>query len=160
MKNIICLLLICTLFSCDKYSRKDFSFERMDYEGDELKINGYFYREFNTDSYEVFYLYKNGVIYGPHIYPISTINELEDFLAKDALESNEENPTSWGVFKINGKNIIIEEWGEGTGGPYPVIEREGIIENNNSINFSVPIDVIFEFQEFSPKRDSINEWIE
>ena len=162
MKNIISLIFIVLFLSCDKYSRKDFSFERMDYEGDEIQINGYFYDKRNADEYEVFYLYRNGVVFGPHIYRQHTSqSDLEENLRSRALTHTEDGtPPDWGIFQVIDDDVILEVWDQIGGGPYPVHRMEGVIQENNTLDFSAINEGVFEFQEFSPKRDSTNQWIE
>ena len=160
MRRMLIFLLLFSFFSCDKYAREDFSFERMDYEGDEIQINGYYYRAFDSESFESFFLYRNGVIFGPHIIQASTKQELEEILFDDAENGGEMLPFNWGIYLISDYDITIERWGQTQAGPYPVIRMEGLIEEDNRLDFSAINEGVFEFQEFSPKRDSTNQWIE
>ena len=67
---------------------------------------------------------------------------------------------NWGIYLISDYDITIERWGQTQEGPYPVIRMEGLIEEDNRLDFSAINEGVFEFQEFSPKRDSTNQWIE
>ena len=150
------------LFSCGRYSIEDFSFERQDYLGEELRTDGFFYQKFSSTQYEMFFLYRNGVVYGPHIYPASSVQELEESLEArySAPPINDGIPSDWGIFQIIGNEIIMENWGQGNSGPDPVIRRDGIIFGISDINFGTEDGGIYEFLSSPFKRDSTNQWID
>ena len=109
--TILVILLLPFIIGCGKLCKDmNLSFERRDYTGTELRVNGYYYSDSrpNGNSYLI-YLYRNGVYYNA-----------KSILTEDAKngkipESIIENPisnsrASSGAFRIIGSGIEIEGW--------------------------------------------------
>lgn len=166
---IICLL---TFFSCDSSLFEDgnMTFTKTEYQGHQLKINGYFFNKSKyDDTYSVFFLFHNGIA----IRPLGdyTLSEFEDDLYSGKyIEQRKKIKHAWGLFQISNDTIKIEflsSYGEMSA--YPVT-KIGKILNDSTIHFvkymrsngdypEVNNDT-FHLKVFSPKPDSTNQWIQ
>jgi len=60
----ILTLLILILVSCVsiQYIGYGFSLTKQNYNGDQLKINGFYYNEYYKEHYRIVFLYSNGIL--------------------------------------------------------------------------------------------------
>ncbi len=166
---LISLLLILSSCNCDD---EELTLTRMDYVGNELRVDGYYYYEFESDvpRVAIYFLYKNGIVIDGGSPAVSQISEREQQYESgeyyDLIKSSKDN---WGVFKVVGNEIDIERWYPGDP-PLKVFLNTGEIINDTSFritSFSNPDgsdpearDELYRFKAFSPKPDSTNVFIE
>ena len=156
-------VLLLIFFSCTM-RLKSLLIARADYNGNEFRIDGYYYYYWLTQDktyFEAYFFYENGVIY--HTCTVGT-NELEIenyILSEYHLHSMNNVPYRWGVFCIseNENEIIYSGWAPSEGGVYPAFKEKWKILNDTTL-YSNKFDRTLYFKEFSPKPDSINRFIE
>lgn len=184
MKSIQLLLfiLICTVFcSCESFiekffgSNEDLTFVRTDYEGDQLKIDGYYYhwygKPFNDESLiKILFLYRNGItLWGGTFYADKIIIQEEQFKNGNFHNKDTKNPMFWGLFTIDSISIQYEML---EGGPFRAMIDSGIILNDTTFVIlkrkssygtlgieEKALQDTFRLKPFSPKPDSINIYI-
>lgn len=167
MKNTVftitqAIILVLVLSSCEKVFQDEFSIQRTDYTGTELRIDGYYYNESFVAPYPNYsiaksFFYRNGIKFGVCSYDTTTMS-FDEHCASLA-----KNKLNWYVFKIEGNTITIEGWdnltqtfkeyGEilnDTTFRINRIERSGRTDKSNSI---------YHFKQFAPKPDSTNNFI-
>jgi hypothetical protein len=176
MKAMILFLLVSSLNMCMSCCSKIFpdaklSMQRKDYNGNELRIDGYYFREDNTSSRMIIYLlYNNGVLLYGGAPLISEIEKRkQEFASGEWHNTRKNDKAAWGIFCIDGKNIRIEKWEPSTGIGLPVYIREGNILNDTTIHITIgyssdgsdrrKLNEVYHFREFSPKPDSTNVYI-
>ena len=176
MKNMGYILLFSILLNgCDRlFPDEKFTFQRTDYTGNELRTDGYYY-EYST-SYDsnvpnrtiCFFLFRNGVCVSMGGYETIDLKTVE----REMLERYKwlyRSKSVWGIFVINGNTYEEEGWSTSVGGGLPVGKCIGIIENDTTIHNTkhinvkerkeFPQDYRCHFRQFSPKPDSINNFI-
>jgi len=143
--------------------------QRVPYEGNELRIDGYYYYQNNISDYSrthVLFLFRNGVMFNPFSYWTNDINEVEKKLTV-AHENGwfEKELEGWGVFNINENRLKYEKWS--VEGGHSLIYT-GRIENDTTFHLLqcvdplrgiLPMYEICHFKKFSPKPDSIKSFI-
>ena len=176
MNKILNILLICLAFSCKKDQQdEELHLQQTPYFGDELRIDGFYYRTTNDGMYtKVFFMFNNGIIQGGFSYSGGDWEQkLESEIQSGAFQKlTLRYKTSWGLFEIEDSILRYEKWYPGTPGPRITAVREGTIlndttfhiqrsfrfENGKRVNISER-DELFHFRQFSPKPDSINPFI-
>jgi hypothetical protein len=157
---------------CSKiFPDEKLSMQRKDYNGNELRIDGYYFREDNTSySVGIYFLYNNGIILYGGFPLISEIGEYEQKYANgDWALSRKKDKASWGIFRIDGKIIKIEKWEPSTGIGLPVYIKEGSILNDTTFHITTgyspngsnrrELNEIYHFKQFDNKPDSTNVYI-
>jgi len=165
MKYIIIVVLLISVFSNCKVA-ESLTLERMDHNGNDLRIDGYYYHPYES-GYIAFFLYRNGVyLSSGAILETSSLEQLDQkFLDREVIPMTNIQ-WFWGVFRVKGGSINIERWLPGTGGPYPTQLLDGELLNDSTIlisglrgkKYEGIIDT-FKFRQFSPKPDSTNSFI-
>jgi len=112
MKPIIPIILLFPFIAgCGKLCKDmNLSFERRDYTGIELKLNGYYYSDSkaNGNSFLI-YLYRNGVYYNAK--SILTEDAKNGIIPESIIEKPIANSrASSGAFRVTGAGIEIEGW--------------------------------------------------
>jgi hypothetical protein len=74
----------------------------------------------------------------------------------------------WGIYSINGANIIIENWYPSENG-FPVYIRSGQIQNDSTFHInqskrcngsdSEIENILFQYEKIEQKPDSLNQYI-
>ncbi|MDR2039056.1 MAG: hypothetical protein LBQ60_14125 [Bacteroidales bacterium] len=172
---MLSLYSILTSSSCNKERNESsddkLTLERADYNGNELRINGYYYKKDSKHpQISVFFLYKNGLILYGSAFDIDYTNEMEERYRNGNYGNNSEK-YYWGVFQIEGNKIKYEKWVPSEG-PFSAFTYEGVILNDTTfvINKSYrmengqktkisELDWEYHFKQFSPKPDSTNRFI-
>ena len=147
--------------------------ERIPYNGNELRIDGYYYSQLRSDDLVgVGVLYRNGVcihfLFRPEI--VDTLNYIEtEFLLNEEFVEDAKSRPNWiGVFNINGETIGIETF-ETARDTYTrsyfgqIINDSTFVLEREVDNLTSNIDeknVTYRFKKFSPKPDSTNTFIE
>ena len=180
MKNKLKILLIMASIitlsgNCDSIIGEDdeLSIKRRDYTGNELRIDGYYYRiGYKKEINSVIFFYKNGIILD--IGGVENSHEeMKQHITKNYLKDDfvKRNKTSWGVFKIENNDINYEQWYAGDR-PHKAYIMFGVILNDTTFHIKeswrsgkkedeiYKEDRIYHFKQFSPKPDSTNSFIE
>ncbi len=179
MKLFVLILGFLTLLvSCRVTLLKDdeLTLEREDYEGSELKLDGYYYEDIVIGSgekgKEVYFLYRNGIL----LYGTVLIGEddvlLEMYRSGEYARDAQQSITNWGVFQIDTNIIKFDRWYPSSGGGAPTAIKEGKILNDTTFHITeeykikkgkkvdvVEVNSIYHFKAFSPKPDSTNTFV-
>ena len=154
-----------TLSGC--YSEPEYIMKRVPYEGNELRIDGYYYHQRNDfgEKTDIYFLFRNGVIYyEPYSYSTNDLNEVEQMIIRHYEHELFKHPNGWGIFEINGNRLEYETYFSLCG----LTRYIGRIENDTTMHLLQSIedlsgisseDKIFHFKKFSPKPDSIKSFI-
>ena len=166
------------LLSCKDFFIKDkeFSMKTIPYTGDELKINGYYYKECDNKYSQVFVFYANGVQYGGN--GVTTSTEIENrLLNPDFNKIYKDLQQYWGPFEINSNDLKFEFYDIFGNNWHTCIAHCKILNdttfNVEKITFSktgkeVNVNMEgtsscflgeFYFKQFYPKPDSTNNFI-
>lgn len=170
--KILFLMLIFLNSCCDSwlYPDDELSIKRMDYTGNELRIEGYYYYGNNGIYYDIYFLYHNGIIlYCGGSHSNSELKELEiEFASGYYYNFIKNTKYHWGAFKIENNLIQFERWFPYEGG-LPVCNRSGVILNDSTFHITKAmradgteqqvLDETFHFKRFSPKPDSTNKFV-
>ena len=140
--------------------------ERVDYIGNELRVDGYYYLH-QEDGTHVLFLYRNGTMIMTRHYWSLDLTVVEAEVMKE-IDEFQKRKSNWGVFMIKGNKIEYENW------IYPyerykIMEGSGNIENNTSFRITEKyypynlrtehVNEVWHFKQFSPKPDSTNNFI-
>lgn len=171
-KYILLTSLMITFTSCEKLMPEDdeLTLTQQDYNGDELRTDGYYYLKSNPDHFMGgYFFYKNGIhsfVGGRFL--LDNMEELENNLRNNYYDLN--HIYIYGLFQINDTNIKFERL-------YPgeiktAYIREGTILNDTTFHITESYrmkdnkktevrvkDEIYHFKQFSPKPDSTNSFI-
>lgn len=181
MKRLLVILFI--LFSvlifdsCRKIWPDDkFTIKRQNYNGNELKISGYYYNIYSVEDkqyYRIYFFYNNGIELDGGGCEESNIYQYEDDFISGKYYDNAKNyKNNWGLFEISGNKISFEQW-ETTNGRSKSYINSGEIINDSTFRITERyrlkrdkqkeyeiLDAIYHFKQFSPKPDSTNSFIE
>lgn len=180
MSNILFIPFIAVflLSGCGKSGLcedDELSLARVDYTGNQLRIDGYYYGNQTENStpplVDIYYLYRNGVFY------TSDASELEQ-AENGTILVDVENTFSkkikgaWGVFQINGNLIEIERWQTEISGCESTIYERGNVLNDTTFVLTrrefrdkgkagkvEEINSTFKFRPLPEKPDSSNSFI-
>ena len=170
--SVFALLSGIFLCSCDKLFPDDkLTLKRVDYNGNELKTDGYYYHQSGNGGYRytsVLFLYRNGVILSCGAFPTTDLNIVEKEFPNKYDGGN--SKYGWGLFLIARKNIEYERWTEAPSGiKYAVNKRSGYIENdmtfhitesyNSGTKETEQVNEVWHFKQFDNKPDSTNVYI-
>jgi hypothetical protein len=173
MKTMILIILIGCLFiglSCCStlFPDEKLTLQRIDYNGNELRTDGYYYCYFaETGITVVIFLYKNGIILSPYASSTQDLGFIEQEMVK---YYGKYHKTDWGVFVIDSDAIQYERWTESPSGVTACVYRKkGYIENDITFhitesyysgrNETKQIDEVWHFKQFENKPDSTNNYI-
>jgi hypothetical protein len=176
MKNILFLFLFLTTAQCDKFYEDDvLSIKRVPYNGDELRIDGYYYeKSYKDDIYNVYFFYHNGVLLA--VGGVENSLEAMDSCIRRFYYGRKDYDYSkvrykWGVYTIKNDSIAFERWYPSER-PHWAYVREGVILNDTTFHITnsyrvlngekteiEAMDETFHFRQFSPKPDSSNIFI-
>ena len=163
----ILLILVVLLCGCNKmFKDEELLLSKTPYLGDELRIDGYYYRQLPPDKYNILFLYRDGImIY--YICFLTDLQQIEDRIPS-IYEEIKNSKLRWGVFVISDYRIQYSGWGTSVGGGLPTYKSIGIIENDttfhitkdiNSDGREFEVNEMYHFRQFSPKPDSTNNFI-
>ena len=174
MKNfiliLISLVLLTTNISCYMFLKDDeLSLQKKPYNGNELKIDGYYYQIYDSLLYSVSFFYNNGCL----LTVGSGYNEEElgiNLKNENWTELFKKNKSWWGLFEIEQQTIKFERWfcdgncktyvraGEIINDTTFVITESYRMLNGEITEYDVE-NITFHFKKFSPKPDSTNSFI-
>jgi len=170
MKTYLLLIAVMIiLVNCsDTFTDETFSFKRTAYTGNQLKIDGYYYYDYNTDSGNerrtITFFYRDGTsFFGGNIERSNLMQWEEKYANGSYYNEYKHIKQNWAIFKIEGNKIRIENWGYAELA-LPVTVSEGSILNDTTykkikINNS-NANRTYHYKQFSPKPDSTNVFID
>jgi hypothetical protein len=144
--------------------------KRREYVGDQLRLDGYYYRvNYENKIFDGYFFYRNGII----ITLGGVRNNLEEFdeYLKNIIDNqyHSSQKSNWGVFVVENDNIAFERW---YGGPLKAYIRAGKILSDTTFHIIESYryvdgnktelktrNEVFYFREFTPKPDSTNTFI-
>lgn len=158
MKNIKIVIGIILLgCSCSPTSRMPLHFQRMDYQGNDFRMDGFYY----SNRFCIFHFYRNGVAFGGGFG--KDFNNL--LTSWNALiqrpKYSQQTPMEWGVFLVNYPEIKLEHWHSGSGARYPTAQYAGKILNDTTLLLTGgPFGTdTFHFHAMPTKPDSTTRFI-
>ena len=166
--SILTISLSMFMYCCSTlYSDEKFSMQRMDYSGNELRTDGYYYY-FTQNNTVVYFLYKNGIILCAHSYSSHNLAAIEIEMVKLYSDIRKQKD-GWGVFYVNDNKMKYEIWNASTGYSLPTIKRIGLIENDTTFRITETYfsdikktdykELVYRFKQFDNKPDSTNVYI-
>ncbi len=169
MKKYYFLFIIGLLFtSCEFLIGKDdeLSINRENYNGIELKMNGYYYTGDSLIS--ILFLYKNGVVLSAGSVQFEEWKKYEKLFNNNHFKKKLHNSRmGWGVFKINENEIMYERWYPSER-PHHTAIRKGKILNDTTFIILKSIshkgkeksrNEVYHFKKFKHKLDSVSKFI-
>lgn len=173
MKILLMFLLLIMFTNCDdKESDDQLSLIKTNYSGNELKINGYYYTLFEGKFQSISFFYENG-IYLDAGGNANSSADADNYITTQFLNTTDRRGSKicWGLFKIEGDNITYEKWYP-SGIAYKAFVRTGKIINDSTFNVTKSFRVVngsetnvssinetYYYRKFSPKPDSVNNFI-
>lgn len=168
---LVVLIILSNLSSCQMFLGEDekLSIERTTYTGSALNLNGYYYLKSNSgEMVYMFFLFRNGLILNAGGCKIEEWGDYEmNFLDEDYINKVTSLKYNWGVYQIETNKIKYERWYPSER-PYKTGLREGRILNDSTFVIEKAITSkgaeiikkeIYRFKHFSPKLDSISNYI-
>jgi hypothetical protein len=174
----IALILLTILYGCDKDfmgklfgKNEELSFVRTNYNGNELRTDGYYYCRQSgngTFSFDIQFFYKDGVFlsekFTSDYKDLSAIeNEIKSVRFKQFIKKRQ---NVWGLFSINFTEIYYEKL---YFGPFQAYIDSGKIINDSTFVIlkrkssyhtdETTMQDTFQLKQFSPKPDSTNNFI-
>ena len=178
MKTIYLLLFFGVLFGCSSCHKlglcKDepLTMQRVDFEGNELRTDGFYYGYPDTDSqgvlsYRLLVFYRNGVVLVPGRTDSTNMEEYIIGLMKIDLK---EEKTSWGAFEVENHKIQIEYLPGGFCGSPIALQTYTILNDSTLVLTNIMTkdggrienekkNEVFHFRPLSVKPDSVNNII-
>lgn len=172
-RNILLIMLLLCMFSCKRCKEEEplsLCSQSQNYEGFELKTEGYYYLEYdNPLRRNILFLYKNGVVlYGGMTYQTELSGKEDAFMNGSYHQQIFNSESYWGLFHVSGSSIFYELWYPSSSQWIPAI-REGVILNDTTFQIikSYRCDgsennaksEIYHFKRFTPKVDSTNQFV-
>jgi len=178
MKKLIlfCFLLFLSYFSCQKLiTYKEFVLAKTPYTGNELRIDGYYYRYYEcskgSNCIDVRCFYRNGILLDMGGAALS-LKETDEYIRSRFIEGSTHpnyEYSKWGLFIVDGQIIKFEQYYATDDITKWTYIREGKILNDTTFHITVSyrsngserrdIDEFYHFRQFSPKPDSTNNFI-
>lgn len=171
---IMAIMSLASNCSKDKIWKDDeLSLKKVDYTGNQIRIDGYYYQIKDDYHFDIYFFYNNGIIIAAGGV-FNSIIEMNEYINNEFLnDMNYQNyKSNWGVFNIN-KNIIQFERWYPSDPPLKAYIRAGTILNDTTFHITesyrmkdgekTEIDVedeIYHFKQLSPKPDSTNSFVE
>lgn len=173
------IFLMLSFPQCEKiglYQDDKLHLQKEDYTGNQLRIDGYYYRVFDGTEGKrasTIFFFSNGVVLSTGVIPLSEVGNEKSFRESDYFEIWRKDKHGWGLYTINSDKIKYERWVSNSQGPLLAYTREGMIINDTTFfitkSYRMKNDkkkdekfkhLLYHFQKFSPKPDSTNEFIE
>ena len=169
MKKLIFISFIL-LSSCAKFVTWDeFSLQRMQYDGTQLRIDGYYY-QIEGGMYDSGYcFYRDGCLLdmGGNS---SSLEEMDAYVIREFINrSHDSKKQSWGIYVIRDNTIQFERYYITDDTKKRSYVREGTILNDSTFHITTSFrsggseqskkNEIYHFRQFSPKPDSTNNFI-
>jgi len=172
MKKIIFTVMITIIIfsSCTIFCKDDkLSLQRQPYNENELRIDGYYYF-IHGQKATIYFFFSNGIIlHTGDGWQLDNLSEFEQrILSDDFIKKLRNNKSCWGLLSVRNNMIKLEKW-YCSDGFCKVYVQEGIILNDTTFHITKSYrsngseksarDELYHFKQFSPKPDSINNFI-
>lgn len=163
---IIAMLLSLSACTKDKYQDDEFSLNRAEYNGNELRIDGYYASKAIGEDYSYLYVfYQNGVLLKPGV-----AENTDEYIQKFVDGFNHNIKDFWGIYQIQDSTIQVEFYKPKMTEGLPAYIKTGKILNDTTFiltnekrskdgSESRAISETYHFREYSPKPDSTNTFI-
>jgi hypothetical protein len=162
--NVLLSILILGACRKDKFSKLS------SYNGNGLKINGYYYNE-NNNFYTIYFFYRNGVDINISLKDKYSLSEIDENINNIInINSLPNSPSYWGTFIVDQSKIEIEK--RVASETLPVYTNRGTIINDTTFILTESyrlkrgkkkdhstINETYHFRAFSPKPDSTNKYV-
>lgn len=169
--TFVCILLPSCASFLEMFDDK-LNLQQEQYNGEQLKINGYYFYKTKDNLKVVYFFYNNGILLnagglkGNH-------NDVANYLYREfSNNSKYKNIKSfWGLFQIENEKIKFEKWYPGE--VSKTFIREGRILNDTTFKITESYqpskgrfktlskrEEIYHFKKFNPKPDSTNKFIQ
>lgn len=179
MINIFLLMaLIMSLTNCkeDEMCDDKLKMQRIDYTGNQLRIDGYYFGDANPSSSmpfaNIYYLYRNGIFFTSEAADLDKAQE--GTISVDVENSfGKKIKGAWGVFQVSNSMIEIERWQSAINGCETTVYEQGEILNdstfvithrefrkNGKATKTVEPNSEFHFRPLPQKPDSTNSFIQ
>jgi len=164
LSKIIAIFCMPTLLCCCKDD--ELSIKLSPYMGDELRIDGYYYKQWENKTAAIFF-YRNGTILTTYAHECANLNDFEGEMI-NLYDKMRNDKSRWGVFEVQSKTIRWSGWSTSVGGGLPSFECIGAIENDTTFRITKSVNSdgkefekndIYHFRQFYPKPDSTNTFI-
>ncbi|MGB7568395.1 MAG: hypothetical protein WBM07_11070 [Chitinivibrionales bacterium] len=169
---ILIIGIILFLINCSFLNGPDDSLtlSKRPYTGNELRTDGFYYQLDPDGNLNVFFLFRNGILlYGGSIPENDLPQQEESYSNGSYYQSASQYKICWGVFQIDSNRIQYESWNPSSGGPLPAYKSSGNILNDTTFEITnservngteqTSGDWIYYFKQFSPKPDSVTQFI-
>ena len=172
------LIIISMVSNCKKdnpLKDDELSIKKMDYTGNQLKIEGYYYYEYkDVQNYiDVYFLFRNGIILYGSTFKKSELSTKEtEYQTAEWQSIVKKSKYRWGVFNIENNVIKFERWYP-SDPPLKAYVRAGEILNDTTFMITESYRMydgkktevhskneIYHFKQFSHKPDSTNNFVE
>lgn len=167
-KLLLIIGIIAFFSACRKlFNDEKLSMQRVDYNGNELMTNGYYYT-MNKDPMCIIFLFRNGIFTDGFCFKPSELDQQEEEFRNGTFYNYiKDNKLHWGVFRITSNIIEFEGWYATGGGPFATYRLTGEILNDTTFHLikrwlydqEESYDETYHFRQFSPKPDSTNNFI-
>ena len=116
----------------------------------------------NEQIWDTYFFYRNGlVLNGGAASAGKTLEDKDSDFTSEAFKKSI-GKYNWGVFSINKEDIIVNRWtySPGLGSGLPTLMEKGKIVNDTTFYLGEDgKQSLYHFRQFSPKPDSINNFI-
>lgn len=148
-----------------KVEDDELTLTKQPYQGNSLRVDGYFHRSTASGNLQVYFLYRNGILlHGGDFDPEKLATKEEMYRNGEYFNLVDEYRTSWGLFQIDSNMIKFETWYPGDAS-WQTFIRSGEILNDTTFHISQSYrsngteyrtkDETYNFKAFTPKPDSI-----
>ena len=148
--------------SCSEENDEGFTIPIEGYLGSDLKIDGYYLYERDSESSEGYVFYTNGIFFrlalGSSTGNFTQVELFENSIANtEYMNRARDQVDSWGLYNIDSstKEIIIQYRVKPFSGGLNLVERKGDILNDSTFMIE---DETYSFKHF-PKPDSLNSFV-
>ncbi len=167
---LIAATILLIMGGCIKWKYEEMTIVRQPYNGNQLRLDGYYYYSQEEKVWNTYFFYRNGTLhYGIGNSPDMSIDMYDSWFASDDYkESIKTDRRRWGLFEIQDDSIVFERWGIQEFED-PVIRYSGHIINDTTFIISrveyphtggvYEKNELYRFHAFSPKPDSTNTFI-
>lgn len=169
--STLTVILLSLFINCSWMNNESdkLTLERIPYNGNELKLFGYYHMLDNDGLMTVYFLYQNGMILHADDFSPSKLSEKEEVYRNGQYyQWVKDDYTSWGVFHIDNNTIKFERWYPGDVS-WKTFIRTGEIVNDTTFHITESQrsdgtevrekDETYHFRAFSPKPDSVCTFI-
>ena len=173
MKRIIVLLitgLSVFQYGCTKEKYEDLPVSRQPYTGDEIRLNGYYYREIKYYDHaqereavdaSIIFFFANGIKLWGGRYNADNLSEIAVYEEKfrNGVFYTKDDRANWATFFVNDNSITIHGWAHygNSWRKYKLYKDYMTIIDRDNIRNSR--GYVYKFKEFYGKPDSVCRFI-